>query len=98
MKNRSISMDEKMNEEILWQLGELAESDGGAQATAGHEKAEKTGDHSFPFMGTTTSVYQWTWKFWSGETMRLQPCLLLDMRFDLWTRISRIARSVSPSD
>ncbi|CAN6295104.1 unnamed protein product [Urochloa humidicola] len=43
-KNRSISADEKMNEEILRQLGELAESDGGVQAAAGHEEAEQAGD------------------------------------------------------
>jgi hypothetical protein len=46
-KNRSISGDEKMNEEILRQLGELAESDGGVQAAAGHEEAEQAGDQ-FP--------------------------------------------------
>ncbi|PUZ41094.1 hypothetical protein GQ55_9G476200 [Panicum hallii var. hallii] len=46
-KNRSISADEKMNEEILRQLGELAESDGGVQAAAGHEEAEQAGDQ-FP--------------------------------------------------
>ncbi|CAN6312770.1 unnamed protein product [Urochloa humidicola] len=43
-KNRSISADEKMNEEILRQLGELAESDGGVQTAAGHEEAEQAGD------------------------------------------------------
>ncbi|KAK8445919.1 hypothetical protein SEVIR_9G407900v4 [Setaria viridis] len=42
-KNRSICTDEKMNEEILRQLGELAESDGGVQAAAGHEEAEQAG-------------------------------------------------------
>jgi len=36
-----------MNEEILRQLGELAESDGGVQAAAGHEEAEQAGDQ-FP--------------------------------------------------
>ncbi|CAN6325225.1 unnamed protein product [Urochloa humidicola] len=43
-KNRSISADEKMNDEILKQLGELAESDGGVQAAAAHEEAEQAGD------------------------------------------------------
>ncbi|XP_062215607.1 zinc finger protein CONSTANS-LIKE 13-like [Phragmites australis] len=43
-KNRSISPDGKMNEEILRQLGELAESDGGMQRAAGHEEAEQAGD------------------------------------------------------
>uniref|UniRef100_A0A0A9EF57 CCT domain-containing protein n=1 Tax=Arundo donax TaxID=35708 RepID=A0A0A9EF57_ARUDO len=46
-KNRSISLDGKMNEEILQQLGELAESDGGVQKAAGHEETEQAGDQ-FP--------------------------------------------------
>ncbi|WVZ56925.1 hypothetical protein U9M48_007389 [Paspalum notatum var. saurae] len=46
--NRSISPDGKMNEEILRQLGELAESDGGVQASAGHEEAEQAGGYQFP--------------------------------------------------
>ncbi|CAL4922650.1 unnamed protein product [Urochloa decumbens] len=43
-KNRGISADEKMNKEILRQLGELAESDGGVQAAVGHEEAEQAAD------------------------------------------------------
>ncbi|TVU47049.1 hypothetical protein EJB05_06627, partial [Eragrostis curvula] len=43
-KNRSISADGKTNEEILRQLGDLAEADGGVQATTGHDEAEQTGD------------------------------------------------------
>ncbi|XP_062208893.1 uncharacterized protein LOC133910553 [Phragmites australis] len=46
-KNRSIPSEGKINEEILRQLGELAESDGGVQAAAGHEDAEQAGDQ-FP--------------------------------------------------
>ncbi|KAL6902089.1 hypothetical protein ACP4OV_004965 [Aristida adscensionis] len=42
-KNRSISPDGKMNEEILRQLGELAESDGGVQAAA-QDEAHQAGD------------------------------------------------------
>lgn len=47
-KNRSISPDGKLNEEILRQLGELAESDGGVQASAGREEAEQAGGDQFP--------------------------------------------------
>uniref|UniRef100_A0A804LKA4 CCT domain-containing protein n=1 Tax=Zea mays TaxID=4577 RepID=A0A804LKA4_MAIZE len=47
-KNRSISPDRKVNEEILRQLGELAESDGGMQASAGREEAEQAGGDQFP--------------------------------------------------
>jgi hypothetical protein len=48
-KNRSIASDEKMNDEILRQLGELAEADGGvhAPAPAGQDEAEQIGDQ-FP--------------------------------------------------
>ncbi|KAL6593907.1 hypothetical protein ACP70R_048808 [Stipagrostis hirtigluma subsp. patula] len=42
-KNRSISPDGKVNEEILQQLGELAESDGGVQA-APQDEAKQGGD------------------------------------------------------
>jgi len=37
-----------MNEEILRQLGELAESDGGVQASAGRDEAEQAGGDQFP--------------------------------------------------
>jgi hypothetical protein len=45
-KNRSIASDGKMNEEILRQLGELAEADGEVQAPApaGQDEAEQIGD------------------------------------------------------
>ncbi|KAF8728674.1 hypothetical protein HU200_017945 [Digitaria exilis] len=43
-KNRSTSADEKMNEEILRQLGELAESDAGVQTPPGHEEADQAGN------------------------------------------------------
>jgi hypothetical protein len=48
-KNRSIASDGKMNEEILRQLGELAEADGEVQAPApaGQDEAEQIGDQ-FP--------------------------------------------------
>lgn len=36
-----------MNEEILRQLGELAVSDGGVQASAGHEEADQAGGDQF---------------------------------------------------
>ncbi|KAK3151619.1 hypothetical protein QOZ80_3AG0248220 [Eleusine coracana subsp. coracana] len=45
-KNRSISSDENMSHEILRQLGELAEADGGVQAPAPpvHDETERTGE------------------------------------------------------